>query len=397
MEGDQSISKEGIKAISKEVPVYKIVLTGGPCGGKTTALARLSYYLRERGFEVMTSPEAFSILATNGFSLGEHMNIKGMPLAVQNTVLDVQTALEDGLERLLRACGKPGVVLCDRGLMDGKAYISDEEWKTILRNRNLKSDCNLREGRYNAVFHLVTAAEGAEKYYTLSNNESRTETVEEARKIDNLTRDAWLGHPKLHVIDNSTNFEGKLQRLVESVAGLVGLPSDLPRETTKFLLRSEPDLNSFTVPYQVFDVEKVYLYDNTMKNVFSREEYAFIRKRSHENGLGTVYGITTVNYTNDGQKIELKRIIKNREYFSLLMNRDPNRFIIQQTRISFLYDMQSFTIHLYKEPIKGICLLHAQSSHQENLRLPPFLDVQRKLLNNQDEKYSSYFISQKEK
>ena len=31
-------------------PFYKIALTGGPCGGKTTALARLSSYLIQRGY-----------------------------------------------------------------------------------------------------------------------------------------------------------------------------------------------------------------------------------------------------------------------------------------------------------------------------------------------------------
>jgi hypothetical protein len=40
--------------------VFLIVLTGGPCGGKTTALDRLSGYLRERGFRVFTVPEAVS-------------------------------------------------------------------------------------------------------------------------------------------------------------------------------------------------------------------------------------------------------------------------------------------------------------------------------------------------
>ena len=35
--------------------------------------------------------------------------------------------------------------------------------------------------RYDAVFHLVTAAKGAEEFYTLSNNQARTETIEQAR------------------------------------------------------------------------------------------------------------------------------------------------------------------------------------------------------------------------
>jgi hypothetical protein len=34
------------------------------------------------------------------------------------------------------------------------------------------------------VIHLVTAAIGAEKYYTTENNAARTETKEEARALD---------------------------------------------------------------------------------------------------------------------------------------------------------------------------------------------------------------------
>lgn len=38
---------------ARRYPVYKVVLTGGPCAGKTTAMARLSTFLRERGFRVL--------------------------------------------------------------------------------------------------------------------------------------------------------------------------------------------------------------------------------------------------------------------------------------------------------------------------------------------------------
>ena len=43
---------------------------------------------------------------------------------VQDTVMDMQIGLEDGFERVLRARGRPGILLCDRGLMDGSAYMS---------------------------------------------------------------------------------------------------------------------------------------------------------------------------------------------------------------------------------------------------------------------------------
>lgn len=57
----------------------------------------------------------------------------------------------------------------------------------------------LRSSRYIAIFHLVTAAEGAEKFYTLENNGIRIESIEEAREVDRRTCRAWIGHPKLYV------------------------------------------------------------------------------------------------------------------------------------------------------------------------------------------------------
>lgn len=449
---------------SPEPPLYKIVLTGGPCGGKTTSLARLSSFLRQRGFQVMTCPEAFSILINNGMSMNYYAEVKSFASTIQCAVMDMQLTLEDSMVAILRATQRPSVLLCDRGLMDGHAYCTNDQWETLLAQRGLESSCPIREGRYNAVFHLVTAAEGAEQYYTLENNVVRTETPEVARTLDQRTRAAWLGHPKLLVFDNSTDFEGKIQRLVNATAKLVGLPSSLARSSIKFLLKNKPQLRQFPpdVTYHIFEVDKVYIYDNKSSSTFVNkdntntenegssstsypcyvEEYSFIRKRTQvsvASGDGAtktsaeIYGQTTVKRTNDGHEVEIKRIISKREYNMLYKARDMSRNIVKQTRISFLWNMQSFTIHIYSQPIKvkDLCVLHCQlevpnanittintttnnnndnnddvNHHQEkkhnnngkdieSLVLPPFLDIGRKLLPNKedDEKYGAYGIS----
>jgi hypothetical protein len=109
------------------------------------------------------------------------------------------------------------------------------------------------------VYHMVTCAEGAEEFYTLENNAVRTETPEQARMLDHQTRQAWVGHPNLKIFDNSTGFEKKLQRVVEEMSRLVGLPHSLEKVTTKYLMRSEPDLSAFPeeVTVRIFEVEKV--------------------------------------------------------------------------------------------------------------------------------------------
>jgi hypothetical protein len=72
------------------------------------------------------------------------------------------------------------------------------------------STTKLRDRRYEAVIHLVTAANGAEKFYSLTQAEdpttgaatARHESIEEAIQIDEKTRRAWEGHRHLYVVDN---------------------------------------------------------------------------------------------------------------------------------------------------------------------------------------------------
>lgn len=56
-------------------------------------------------------------------------------------------------------------------------------------NANGMNESSLRDGRYDGVFHLVTAASGAEDFYTLESNEARTETVDMAREVSGLEPD----------------------------------------------------------------------------------------------------------------------------------------------------------------------------------------------------------------
>ena len=44
-------------------------------------------------------------------------------------------------------------------------------------------EVSLRDGRYDGILHLVTAASGAEKHYSLDNNEARSESVEAAINV----------------------------------------------------------------------------------------------------------------------------------------------------------------------------------------------------------------------
>ena len=45
---------------------HKILLTGGPCAGKTTSLAKLQSTLDNKGFRVFCVPEAATLMMKGG-------------------------------------------------------------------------------------------------------------------------------------------------------------------------------------------------------------------------------------------------------------------------------------------------------------------------------------------
>jgi hypothetical protein len=108
--------------------------------------------------------------------------------------------------------------------MDPSAYMDSAGWKRILKELGLEQ-FELRENRYNQVVHMVTAAKGAEDYYTCMNNVARSEDLMSAQRQDEATQNAWIGHPYVDVVDNTDvkKFDDKILKLISVVCDRVGL------------------------------------------------------------------------------------------------------------------------------------------------------------------------------
>lgn len=177
--------------------------------------------------------------------------------------------LEDYFYDLAVLYGKKSVILYDRGVMDPKAYMDDETWQAVLDDSGW-NPVYLRDKRYDVVLHLVTAADGAEKFYTLENNAARYEDVPTAKAVDGNLIKAWSGHPHQIIIDNSgPDFKDKIRRTVNGVEKFIGIP--VTKELFRKFIVDEYDFSNFK--HEVFDVEEIYLNP--------REEYEkeYIRKR----------------------------------------------------------------------------------------------------------------------
>ncbi|MCD7841649.1 MAG: AAA family ATPase, partial [Lachnospiraceae bacterium] len=215
--------------------ITKIVITGGPCAGKTTAMSWLQNSFTEKGYAVLFVPETATELIGGGvapWTCGSNTNY-------QKCQVRLQMEKERIFEQAARTMPQQKIlIVCDRGVLDNKAYMTRQEFDDILGGMGL-NEVEVRDS-YDAVFHLVTAAKGAEQFYTTANNTARTETPEQAAAMDDKLIAAWTGHPHLRVIDNATDFEGKMKHLLAEVAAFLGEPE--PLEIERKYLIEYPDL-----------------------------------------------------------------------------------------------------------------------------------------------------------
>ena len=187
----------------------KICLTGGPCGGKSSAIPFLTQKLEDQGYSVFTIPEVATLLAEGG---AHHKEFRQCMELFEIEIVSLQVAMEETFENLAQVDDKPSVIICDRGVYDAPAYVSKETWASLKAGMKWDDDF-LLYNRYDIVFHLVTTAIDAEDHYTVENNEARVETPSESAVLDHKFREVWSKHPNQIIIDNTSDFQYKLEEI----------------------------------------------------------------------------------------------------------------------------------------------------------------------------------------
>jgi CYTH domain-containing protein/thymidylate kinase len=348
--------------------ITKIVLTGGPCAGKTTALSKIIERFSDLGYLVLALPESATLFSLAGvnFLTGD----KKYFYTMEKSLLSFQIRMEEHFEEIAAESGKPAIVICDRGLMDVSAYVQPETWQALLDELNL-SEVQARDKRYDAVLHLVTAAKGAERFYTVANNAARSENIEQAAALDNRLIRAWTGHPHLRVIDNSTDFESKINRTLAEIAAILGVPEPVETER-KYRVELTADIPD-AVENEIF--QTYLLSDNG--------EETRLRKRG-QNGH-YVYFLTAKRTLEGNSRIETERQITPSEYLSLLAQADPDRVTIHKRRKCFVWQNQYFEIDSFINPALPFSLLEIEDvKNHEEINFPPFIRVLEDVTDNKE-------------
>ena len=174
---------------------FRVVLTGGPGGGKTTAA---DLFRREIGDRVIVVPEAATLLFTGGFPRPTQADAQR---SAQNAIYQVQRGLED-----IQAAQYPDrILLCDRGTVDGGAYWPDGAADFYDTVGSSHAD---ELARYDAVIFFETAALGHHGFE--SENRYRTESQQEAIELDGRLRALWSPHPHFTVVPHAASFFRKM-------------------------------------------------------------------------------------------------------------------------------------------------------------------------------------------
>lgn len=186
----------------------RIVLTGGPCAGKTTIAQVLEKAFAERLYVL---PEAASLLFRGGFPRWQgDASIE----ALQRAIFGVQVEME----ATHQAHFPDRVLVMDRGTLDGAAY-----WPRGPDDffRAMGSSSATELARYDLVIYLESAGREAFEQHHLR-NPARTETWEEALALDATTRRLWERHPRFVAVRNNSSFSAKISSVLAAVEPELG-------------------------------------------------------------------------------------------------------------------------------------------------------------------------------
>ncbi|MEI6499335.1 MAG: ATP-binding protein [bacterium] len=216
--------------------ITKIVLTGGPCGGKSEIIKRLKEHFEDR---VIIVEEVATQLLQVPFEDGGP-GIPGKDLEwsqdwqdnFQKMVIERQMESELFARKLAEASEIIEMIICDRGILDGAAYIEGGVECFLAQFGLNETECH---ELYDQIIHLSSLAtdQPAEYNRLKETNPNRFESTEEAAQLDQKILLAWRGHPRHSFLKSTGHIDLKIEQCLELIRPSINDEVEIKNESDK--------------------------------------------------------------------------------------------------------------------------------------------------------------------
>ncbi len=343
----------------------RIVLTGGPGSGKTTVLNSIVNMYTSLGVKVVVVSETATEIINSGIKPFGDDKIE--MLDFQKLVLSLQLSKEKIYDEAIRMYQKvhPNediLIIYDRGSIDNKAYITDEEFDAVMQSV-CDDDYSTILNKYDLIIDLV----GSKKFYTLENNKARSESADVALTLGEKTLRSWVGHPKVKIVGPKENMNDKVSEVVSYINELLSKKNQ--KKQAKYLV-SIKDCNLLEISKNGVTAYIEQYYLSSPNNEEKRIRMTIL------NGCPT-YELTVYEKDDNKKILKSSKRIDKKIYDELKEFKLPSSSVIKKYRIYFTFMDTYMHLDLFTdgEEIEEFGYLEINLNDEKIINIPPFISA----------------------
>lgn len=343
----------------------RIVLTGGPGSGKTTVLNSIVNMYTSLGVKVVVVSETATEIINSGIKPFGDDKIE--MLDFQKLVLSLQLSKEKIYDEAIRMYQKvhPNediLIIYDRGSIDNKAYITDEEFDAVMQSV-CDADYSTILNKYDLIIDLV----GSKKFYTLENNKARSESADVALTLGEKTLKSWVGHPKVKIVGPKENMNDKVSEVVSYINELLSKKNQ--KKQAKYLV-SIKDCNLLEISKNGVTAYIEQYYLSSPNNEEKRIRMTIL------NGCPT-YELTVYEKEDNKKILKSSKRIDKKIYDELKEFKLPSSSVIKKYRIYFTFMDTYMHLDLFTdgEEIEEFGYLEINLNDEKIINIPPFISA----------------------
>lgn len=330
--------------------IVKVVLTGGPGGGKTSVLNAIkNLAITEEGYKniiklgdkkikLVTISETATELISSGITPTEAERIYDF----QDILFEIQKSKEESSIKSLRFGYDADIILFlyDRGLLDGMAYLDKKgEFEDIMASKDVK-ELDILD-KYDLVVDLLSTATCAPEKYGFESNEARFEDVEWAKSVDRKTSAAWVGHRNMKLFDSGVSLEEEVNNVIEYLKDYILNGSNIEKE--EYFIENSPvsfskynDVNSRRI--NVVNTHIDFGIDNVVDTILVKRTYR---------GYSTYFLQFVTKGSEKARIIKDERIDENT--YKRLLARYDIKNVEEKKELSFVEGKHLYKVSFYND------------------------------------------------